>query len=85
MRANAWEGIGKEVKIKCKFYVSSHDVRIVCPRLNILMIERESAGIMARIHVTSCESREGHTSGKVPAKQTGGGDSLFILSVTQLQ
>jgi len=34
MRANAWEGIGKELKIKCKFYVSSHDVRIVCPRLN---------------------------------------------------
>jgi hypothetical protein len=33
MRANAWEGIGKELKIKCKFYVSSLDVRIVCPRL----------------------------------------------------
>lgn len=47
--------------------------------------ERERAGIMARIQVTSCESREGHTSGKVPARQTGGGDCLFILSVTQLQ
>jgi hypothetical protein len=34
MRANAWEGIGKEVKIKRKFYVSSRDVRIACPRLN---------------------------------------------------
>jgi hypothetical protein len=34
MRANAWEGIGKELKIKRKFYVSSRDVRIVCPRLN---------------------------------------------------
>jgi hypothetical protein len=33
MRANTWEGIGKEVKIKRKFYVSSRDVRIVCPRL----------------------------------------------------
>jgi hypothetical protein len=33
MRANAWEGIGKELKIKRKFYVSSSDVRIVCPRL----------------------------------------------------
>jgi hypothetical protein len=33
MRANAWEGIGKELKIKCKFYVSSRDVRTVCPRL----------------------------------------------------
>jgi len=33
MRANAWEGIGKEFKIKRKFYVSSRDVRIVCPRL----------------------------------------------------
>jgi len=34
MRANAWEGIGKELKIKRKFYVSSRDVRTVCPRLN---------------------------------------------------
>ena len=33
MRANAWEGIGKELKIKRKFYVSSRDVRMVCPRL----------------------------------------------------
>jgi hypothetical protein len=33
MRANACEGIGKELKIKCKFYVSSRDVRTVCPRL----------------------------------------------------
>jgi hypothetical protein len=36
MRANGWEGIGKELKIKLKFYVSSRDVRIVCPRLNEL-------------------------------------------------
>jgi hypothetical protein len=35
IRANTWEGIGKELKIKCKFYVSSRDVRIVCPWLNI--------------------------------------------------
>jgi hypothetical protein len=34
MRANAWEGIGRELKIKRKFYVSSRDVRIECPRLN---------------------------------------------------
>jgi hypothetical protein len=33
MRANAWEGIGKELKIERKFYVSSRDVRIMCPRL----------------------------------------------------
>ena len=33
MRANVWEGIGKELKIKRKFYVSSRDVRVVCPRL----------------------------------------------------
>jgi hypothetical protein len=33
IRANAWEGIGKELKTKRKFYVSSRDVRIVCPRL----------------------------------------------------
>jgi len=32
MRANAWEGIGKELEIKRTFYVSSRDVRIVCPR-----------------------------------------------------
>jgi len=30
---NAWVGIGKEMKIKRKIYVSSRDVRIVCPRL----------------------------------------------------
>jgi len=36
MRANTWEAIGKELKIKHKFYVSSHDLRIVCPRLNTL-------------------------------------------------
>ena len=33
MRANAWEGIGKELKIRRKFYVILRDVRIVCPRL----------------------------------------------------
>ena len=32
-RVNAWEGIGKELKIKRNFYVNSRDVRIVCPRL----------------------------------------------------
>ena len=32
MRANAWEGIGKDLKIKRKFYVSSRDVKIVYPR-----------------------------------------------------
>jgi glycerophosphoryl diester phosphodiesterase len=31
MRANEWEGIRKELKIKR--YVSSRDVRIVCPQL----------------------------------------------------
>jgi hypothetical protein len=39
MRANAWEGIGKELKIKRKFYVSSRDVRIVCPRLKCFMTQ----------------------------------------------
>jgi len=34
MRAIAWEGIGKEFKIKRKFYVSSHDMRIVFPQLS---------------------------------------------------
>jgi len=40
MRANAWEGIGKELKIKRKFYVSSRDVRIVCPRLKRLPLAK---------------------------------------------
>ena len=34
MRANTWEGTGKEMKIKLKFYVNSRDMRIGCPRLN---------------------------------------------------
>jgi len=34
MIANAWEGIRREFKIRRKFYVSSRDVRMVCPRLN---------------------------------------------------
>ena len=42
MRANAWEGIGKELKIKSKFYVSSRDVRIVCPRLDNSCRENEN-------------------------------------------
>ena len=41
MRANAWEGIGKELKIRLKFYVSSRDVWIVCPRLNIHYLEAD--------------------------------------------
>ena len=44
MRANAWEGIGKELKIKRKFYVSSHDVRIVCPWLKFS--KQHSVGIL---------------------------------------
>jgi hypothetical protein len=32
VRANTWEGIGKELKIKRKFYVSSRNVTIVCPQ-----------------------------------------------------
>jgi hypothetical protein len=38
MRANGWEEIGKELKIRGKFYVSSRDVRIVCPRLNFCAV-----------------------------------------------
>jgi len=34
MGANTWEGIGKELKIKRKFYMSSRDVRMACPRLS---------------------------------------------------
>jgi len=35
MRATAWEGIGKELKIKHELYVSSRDMRIVCPQLKV--------------------------------------------------
>jgi len=42
MTANAWEGIGKELKIKHKFYVSSRDVRIVCLRLKRLSGDAEA-------------------------------------------
>ena len=38
MRANAWEEMGKELNIKRKFYVSSRDVRIVCPRHNCVRV-----------------------------------------------
>jgi hypothetical protein len=41
MRANAWEGIGKELKIKRQFYVSSRDVRIVCLRLKRYIREND--------------------------------------------
>jgi len=37
MRAIAWEGVGKELKIKRKFYVSSRDVRIVYPRFIVFL------------------------------------------------
>ena len=38
MGANAWERTGKELKIKSKFYVSSRDVRIMCPRLKTTQV-----------------------------------------------
>jgi hypothetical protein len=41
MRDNAWEGMGKELKIKLEFYVSSRDVRIMCPRFNIRIHARD--------------------------------------------
>ena len=53
MTANAWEGIGKELKIKRKFYVSSRDVRIVCPRLNL----KPHVALGERIHVNNRKTR----------------------------
>jgi hypothetical protein len=47
MKANAWEGIGKELKIKRKFYVGSRDVRIVCPRLNRSEYQEYFVGVKA--------------------------------------
>jgi hypothetical protein len=38
MRAKARERKEKELKIKREFYVSSRDVRIVCPRLKIVYV-----------------------------------------------
>jgi hypothetical protein len=49
MRANAWEGIGKELKIKRNFYVSSRDVRIVCPRLRPKFSRNDVTTILATI------------------------------------
>ena len=49
MRANAWEGIGKEFKIKRKSYVSSRDVRIVCPRLKFYMSSRDVRIVCPRL------------------------------------
>jgi len=38
MRAKAWEGIMRELKIKRKFCVSSRDLKIVCPRLKLVRV-----------------------------------------------
>jgi len=58
MRANAGEGIGKELKIKRKFYVSSYDVGIVCCRLyfhySILCIMVHSSQINCVFLFTVC-------------------------------
>jgi len=47
MRASAWEGIGKDLKIKLKFYVSSRDVRIACPRLKLLCLRYSAASFFS--------------------------------------
>jgi len=50
MRDNAWKGIGKELKIKHKFYVSSHDVGIVCPRLKTVTENGKIRTLCVRKH-----------------------------------
>jgi len=50
MRADAWEGTGKELKIKRKFYVSSRDVWIVCPRLNAQQVLRINSVAQVQIN-----------------------------------
>jgi hypothetical protein len=55
MRAKAWEGIGKELKIKRKFYVSSRDVRIVCPRLNFLSMTAAATSQCSVACFDTCE------------------------------
>jgi hypothetical protein len=49
MIANAWEGIGKELKIKLKFHVSSRDVKIVCLRLKFYVSSRDVRIVCARL------------------------------------
>jgi len=49
MRAIAWEGIGKELKIKRKFNVSSRNVRIVCLRLNACTRAKQSLNIESSV------------------------------------
>jgi hypothetical protein len=46
MRANTWEGIGKEVKIEHKFYVGLRDVRIVCSRLKRILSNVMSSSLL---------------------------------------
>jgi hypothetical protein len=58
MRANVWEGIGKELKTKRKFFVSSRDVRIVCPRLRCPTASDTRADVrctrLSSSHITPC-------------------------------
>jgi hypothetical protein len=60
MRASAWEGIGKELKIKGKFYVSSRDVRIVWPRLKISEREWATCCLLAHARYNANDSISGN-------------------------
>jgi hypothetical protein len=61
MRVNAWEGTGKELKVKRRFYVSSRDVRIVCPRFYThsftaaTMVIRTCINAKLYVHCLSCD------------------------------
>jgi hypothetical protein len=50
MGANAWGRIRKELKIKLKFYVSSRDVRIGCPRFKIVTENGKIRTLCVRKH-----------------------------------
>jgi hypothetical protein len=52
MRYNAWEGIGKELKLKRNFCVSLRDVRIVCPWLKIILVNLIFFALQSSVIVT---------------------------------
>jgi hypothetical protein len=88
MRANAWEGIGKELKIKRKFYVSSRDVRIVCPRLKAIMSCVPAASVHARFPPTNLSGQTHARKWGCPASQRVASElakrTLWLVAATKL-
>jgi len=69
MRANVWERIGKELKIKRKFYVSSRDVRIVCPGLKALLYASSVTQCCVSTRLQSVRAWS-ETAGRLPGENS---------------